>query len=185
MCHYEPNTLRASFSDRINGIYRTFLHPDHPVHPVKKRNFLYYEFRSHIPIGALAAWHRWIIVPLLLIAVTAGCSTLTHVKKNAGDFHEFTLKNGIPVIVKIAEHNRINALALALKGGGSYTPQNLTGIEEMTLALALYESEKFTNIEKRTILKETSDACFRAEWRNPGATLASVVRKQRNVARSG
>jgi len=121
-----------------------------------------HKIRNPIPIGVSTDWRRWIIIPLLLIAVIAGCSTLTHVKKNVSDFHEFTLKNGIPVFVKIAEHNRINALSLALKGGGSYTPQNVIGIEEMTLALALYESEKFTNMEKRTILKETSAAIFKS-----------------------
>ena len=45
----ELSALRADFFDRINGIYMIsllFLYPDYPVYPVKKRNFLYHQFRE-------------------------------------------------------------------------------------------------------------------------------------------
>ena len=112
--------------------------------------------RNRILCGLFAGLPGRMIITLLLIAVTAGCAAPRHLERAASGFQEFTLKNGIPVIVKISTHNSINALSLALKGGGSYVPRDLAGIEEMTLALALYESENFTNIAKRTILKETS-----------------------------
>jgi len=112
--------------------------------------------RNRILLRLFAGLPKRAAIVLLLVVVTAGCAAHMQLKKSTAGFHEFSLGNGIPVIVKISTHNSINALSLALKGGGSYAPKDLSGIEEMTLALAQYESKNFTNIAKRTILKETS-----------------------------
>jgi hypothetical protein len=43
----ELRALRADSFDRINRIFLLFLYPDHLVHPVKKRKFLYYQVISN------------------------------------------------------------------------------------------------------------------------------------------
>jgi len=54
-------------------------------------------------------------------------------KANMDTFRTFTLKNGIPVIVKINPDNRIYNLQLVLKGGTALTTAANAGIEGIML----------------------------------------------------
>ncbi len=100
-----------------------------------------------------------VYVSVLILALFAGsCSRNSFVKENLKTFHEFRLKNGIPVVVKIARHSRTKSLVLVINGGKALVPAEKAGLDKLTQQLMRMESKKYSDVKRRTILKKTSSS---------------------------
>ncbi len=69
----------------------------------------------------------------IVLALTFFISTLScahnsgFITENLKTFHEFKLKNGIPVVVKISKQSRIKSVVLTLQGGKGLVPKEKAG----------------------------------------------------------
>lgn len=77
-------------------------------------------------------------------------------KANAGDFTTFVLSNGIPVVVKRNDSNRVRSLSLVLRGGSIMTPRADAGIETIMLQTMARGSVGWPYSKLRAKLDETS-----------------------------
>lgn len=94
---------------------------------------------------------------LVFFIFTPSCAHhSSFVKKNLKSFHEFTLQNGIPVIVKTSDHSRLRSVVLTLRGGKGLIPRDKAGLDAVTLKLMNMESKKYPEVTRRTILKKCS-----------------------------
>lgn len=95
-----------------------------------------------------------LVIALLLFSVS--CTQTDFVQENLKTFHEFKLKNGIPVIVKVTKQSRIQSIVCALKGGKALVPTEKSGLDKVLLRLMAMESKNYSDITRRAILKKTS-----------------------------
>ena len=96
---------------------------------------------------------------LIFSTFTLSCAhNNSFVKRNLETFHEFKLKNGIPVVVKLSKHSRLRSVVLTLQGGKDLVPENKAGLDAVTLKLMNMESKKYPEIVRRAILKKSSAA---------------------------
>ncbi len=104
--------------------------------------------------------HPIVMISVLLI-ISGSCVQTEKTGKNFAEinldtFHEFKLKNGIPVVVKTEQHSHIKALVLVLRGGKKLVPVQKAGLDKLTLRLVTMESEKYSDVKRRVLLKKTS-----------------------------
>jgi predicted Zn-dependent peptidase len=79
-------------------------------------------------------------------------------KQSVQTFHEFKLNNGIEVFVRQNPLSRMHSIILSINGGaGAVAPQK-AGLDKITLQLMCMASERFSDSERRDILKRTSSA---------------------------
>ena len=99
-----------------------------------------------------------IVFALTFIVLTLSCAhkNSSFITENLKTFHEFKLQNGIPVVVKISKQSRLRSVVLTLQGGKDLVPEEKAGIDTATLKLMNMESEKYSEISRRTILKKSS-----------------------------
>ena len=94
---------------------------------------------------------------LVFFTFTLSCAHhSSFVQTNLENFHEFKLKNGIPVTVKLSEHSRLKSVVLALQGGKGRVPPDRAGLDTVTLKLMNMASEKYSDISRRSLLKKCS-----------------------------
>ena len=97
-----------------------------------------------------------LLIPAFLACLFISCDQAGFVKENLKTFHEFKLKNGIPVTVKITEHSRTKSVVCTVRGGKGLVPPEKAGLDKLTLQLMTMESEKYPDVTRRAILKRTS-----------------------------
>ena len=99
-----------------------------------------------------------IVFALTFIVLTLSCAhtNSSFITENLKTFHEFKLRNGIPVVVKISKQSRLRSVVLTLQGGKDLVPEEKAGIDTVTLKLMNMESKKYSEISRRTILKKSS-----------------------------
>jgi len=96
---------------------------------------------------------------LIFFTFTLSCThNNSFVERNLETFHEFKLKNGIPVVVKLSKYSRLRSVVLTLQGGKDLVPENKAGLDAVTLKLMNMESKKYPEIIRRSILKKSSAA---------------------------
>jgi len=100
--------------------------------------------------------NRYVAVFIIIFFLSASCAHKSFIKENLETFHEFKLKNGIPVVVKISRHSRIKSLVLSINGGKGLVPPEKAGLDKLALKLMTMESEKYSDVARRTLLKKTS-----------------------------
>ncbi len=97
------------------------------------------------------------VCALTFLVLTLSCAHKnSFITENLKTFHEFKLKNGIPVVVKISKQSRLRSVVLTLQGGKGLIPEEKAGIDTVTLELMNMESKKYSEISRRTILKKSS-----------------------------
>lgn len=97
------------------------------------------------------------VFALTFLIFTSSCvHNKSFISENLKTFHEFKLKNGIPVVVKLSRQSRLKSIVLTLKGGKGLVPKNKSGIDTVTQKLMIMESKKYPEISRRAILKKSS-----------------------------
>jgi len=99
-----------------------------------------------------------IVFALTFLVLTLSCAHKNNsfITENLKTFHEFTLQNGIPVVVKISKQSRLRSIVLTLQGGKGLIPEGKAGIDNITQNLMNMESKKYPEVIRRTILKKSS-----------------------------
>ena len=99
-----------------------------------------------------------IVFALTFLVLTLSCAHKNNsfITENLKSFHEFTLQNGIPVVVKISKQSRLRSIVLTLQGGKGLIPEGKAGIDNITQNLMNMESKKYPEVIRRTILKKSS-----------------------------
>lgn len=100
------------------------------------------------------------------VIITSGClspGTQAQPRKgfideNIQDFSSFTLSNGMPVIMKKNDSNRIRSLQIVLRGHVMLTPADKAGIESLTLMTMSKSSRNYSADVVRKRLHETSSS---------------------------
>jgi len=73
-------------------------------------------------------------------------------------FHEFTLHNGIKVVVRQNPMSRIHSIVLYIQGGTGAVPADKAGLDTVALQLQGMASERYPDPVRRDILKRTSSS---------------------------
>ncbi len=92
----------------------------------------------------------------LLVFCLCACIHSDFAQKNLKTFHEFTLANGIRVVVKISTQSRIQAIVCVLKGGKALVSPEKAGLDTIVLQLMAMESKNYPDVKRRALLKKTS-----------------------------
>ncbi len=71
-------------------------------------------------------------------------------------FHDFRLDNGIKVTVRHNPMSRVHAIVLYLRGGTAAVAPEKAGLDRIALQLMCMASERYTDSERREILKQTA-----------------------------
>jgi zinc protease len=79
-------------------------------------------------------------------------------KENLPSFATFTLSNGLPVIVKKNAANRVEHIALVIRGGSAAASVEKAGIEQLALKTMARGSGKYSYEDIQGLLDETSSA---------------------------
>ncbi|MBN2353153.1 MAG: insulinase family protein [Spirochaetales bacterium] len=105
------------------------------------------------------------LIPLLFSFLVAGCQTggpaaavNQFAQNNLSSFFSRTLDNGIPVVVKKSDVNRIRTLSISLKGQAMFTPPGRAGIEAVTLDMLTKGSRRYSYDRIRRMLYEMSSS---------------------------
>jgi len=99
------------------------------------------------------------VFTLTFLFFTASCAHNSgFIAENLKTFHEFKLKNGIPVVVKTSGQSRLRSIVLTLQGGKGLISDGKAGIDNVTQNLMKMESEKYPEVSRRAILKKSSTA---------------------------
>ncbi|MEL3908116.1 MAG: pitrilysin family protein [Treponemataceae bacterium] len=101
------------------------------------------------------------ILTCFAILAFIACETIpssgsSYMRKNAPTISEYTLDNGIKLIVKKQTTNRIRVLDVRYVGGNALLPAGQDGIEYLTLSCMQRGSEKYSNDEIKDLLHKTS-----------------------------
>ncbi len=113
--------------------------------------------------------YRIIMALFLSVSIFLSCATNKHgirVEKldSANDFmkanvpliSEYTLDNGIKVVIKKQESNRIFTMAVLYKGGVALLPEGKDGLESLTMETMLRGSKKYSYEDIKRIFHEKS-----------------------------
>lgn len=112
-----------------------------------------------------------VIAALLLVSCAsnsgapAAKKNLSYYESNIGDFSTTTLSNGIPVVFKKNNAGKIYVVRMIIDGGVSFVPAKKSGLEDATLEMVQYGSEKYPYTEIQRLKFEqsfsiTSDAGY-------------------------
>ena len=101
-----------------------------------------------------------------LIVVIISCATGNNTVKGTHDFAEKNLStfitgeldNGIPVVIKKNESNRVFTLKVGLKGHVMFTPEEMAGIEAITLAMLAKGTENYQYEAIQKLMYEKSSS---------------------------
>ncbi len=111
---------------------------------------------------------KFLVIALIAISMLFSCATSGGIKveniENANSFmkanvpslYEFTLDNGVKVIVKKQDTNRIFTMKVIYEGGLAMLPKGKEGIEAITLSTMLRGSKNYTFEDIKTISFENS-----------------------------
>jgi zinc protease len=80
----------------------------------------------------------------------------SYARESLPSFSTFALSNGMPVIVKRSSANRVEHIALAIRGGSAASSPAEAGIEELALKVMARGSSKHPYAEIQSLLDETS-----------------------------
>jgi zinc protease len=97
------------------------------------------------------------IIIILFIVSFISCKTSdSFVEQNKQDLTHYSLKNGIPLIIKKNQNNRVFSLLIGLKGNVIHTPEGKAGIEGITLQMLTKGSKSYSYDDLQRILFEKS-----------------------------
>jgi len=82
--------------------------------------------------------------------------------RNLGSISAFTLSNGVPVVVKRSQANRVLALSLVIRGGSAAAKPETAGLEGLALATMARGSAGHSYEEIQALLDETSSSIGKA-----------------------
>ncbi|MBN1799836.1 MAG: insulinase family protein [Spirochaetales bacterium] len=97
-----------------------------------------------------------ILIVLFIISFLSCKTSDNFVEQNRQNIARLMLKNGIPLIIKKNENNRVFSLLIGLKGNVIYTPEGKAGIEGITLQMLTKGSEAYSYEALQRILFEKS-----------------------------
>jgi len=97
------------------------------------------------------------ILVVLPIIIFLSCKTSDNfIEQNRQNIARYQLKNGIPLVIKKNENNRVFSLLIGLKGNVIYTPEGKAGIEGITLQMLAKGSKAYSYETLQRILFEKS-----------------------------
>ncbi|MCK4541636.1 MAG: insulinase family protein [Spirochaetales bacterium] len=100
-----------------------------------------------------------LLISLFMVLFFTGCATVPKVGPvDEPAFRVFTLDNGIPVVLKITDVNRIFTLQTIIRGHTAFLPEGKAGLEGVTLSMLTRGSEKYDYETLQRIMYEKSSA---------------------------
>jgi zinc protease len=109
----------------------------------------------HAPIAhklVIAAWCA------ALVCISACTHAPVPLAEQLQSFHEFKLRNGVRVVVRQNPLSRMHSIVLNIKGGVGAVAPDKAGLDTIALQLMCSASERYTDTERRDLLKRTSSA---------------------------
>jgi zinc protease len=99
----------------------------------------------------------YILIILFVVGLCSCKTSANFVEQNRQTITRYTLKNGIPLVIKKNENNRVFSLLIGLKGNVIYTPEGKAGIEGITLQVLTKGSRKCSyETLQRILFKKSS-----------------------------
>jgi len=113
---------------------------------------------------------------ILIFGVFFCKTTPGFIEQNKQSISRYTLKNGIPLVVKKNHNNRVYSLLIGIKGNVMYTPPGKAGIEGITLQLLAKGSQKYDYQTLQDILfkKSSSISAFYNSFDYTAFSLATL-----------
>jgi len=104
--------------------------------------------------------HKPIIIVCCLFLICAGaCAHQPPGEtEKLQSFHEFTLRNGIQVVVRQNPLSRVHSIVLNISGGTGAVPAGKAGLDTVALQLLCMASERYPDSVRRDILKRSSSS---------------------------
>ncbi len=100
---------------------------------------------------------KFLVIAVVAISLIFSCATTnSFMKANRPSISEYTLDNGIKLIVKKQNTNRIFTMKVAYEGGLAVVPEGKDGIESITLSAMLRGSKKYSFEDIKKISFENS-----------------------------
>ena len=96
------------------------------------------------------------VIALLAVSCASGGAAASYYESNAGDFSTETLSNGIPVVFKQNGSGRLCVLRMVIDGGATLVPPEKSGLEDVTLEMLQYGSERYSYAEIQRLRYEQS-----------------------------
>lgn len=96
------------------------------------------------------------LVAVSLIACASSSGAGTYYTSNAADFSTETLSNGIPVVFKKNGTGKIWVVRMIIDGGTPLVPTEKSGLEDVTLEMLQYGSERYSYADIQRLKYEQS-----------------------------